>query len=284
MFSQGEQPQDARTPSWLGLQFASNEDKNIVRNVLVAAACIAGLQFIGFVAQVAMSQKLAGASFHFMLGLALPACGYYGAKTSNRNFMACFCGCNWCQVCGSSMVIVLCLGTFMETAAKGSPLCAHICLLTEHAVNVSVPVGMPLDAAPASSRQGALGLPPDLRLESSKKVSEEELPEALLKEPSRRTYADDQALAPSDMHMVKEPAEEIDVNCKDGRAAEEVRAKCNAAIQKLMGLLALLGIPQVLLSAFAGWYGLELWNRLGRGEAITQHRIDTAQNAGEDLE
>ncbi|KAF4715737.1 hypothetical protein FOZ62_025182 [Perkinsus olseni] len=32
------------------------------------------------------------------LGLLVPACGWLGAKQSNRNLMCCFCGCNLCSV------------------------------------------------------------------------------------------------------------------------------------------------------------------------------------------
>merc|ERR1719487_3145319 len=90
----------ART-MWLGLQFASEADRQNVRNVILATTMMGALQFLCFLINLKTAHGLAGmgsATFNLFVGLLVPFCGYFGAKRSDRYLMGCFCGCAWFQV------------------------------------------------------------------------------------------------------------------------------------------------------------------------------------------
>merc|ERR1712110_79916 len=63
------------------------------------------------------------------------------------------------------------------------------------------------------------------------------------------------------------------------KSVADVKADCLAEVADMKStlmtglvLILLLSIPQLLLAGFAGWYGSDLFRKLGDGQAIVEQR------------
>eukprot|EP00747_Dinoflagellata_sp_TGD_P178487 gnl/TRDRNA2_/TRDRNA2_27433_c0_seq1.p1 gnl/TRDRNA2_/TRDRNA2_27433_c0~~gnl/TRDRNA2_/TRDRNA2_27433_c0_seq1.p1 ORF type:complete len:227 (-),score=21.80 gnl/TRDRNA2_/TRDRNA2_27433_c0_seq1:5-685(-) len=88
----------SRRVIWMGNEFVDEDTGYYVRKVVIAAAVMAGLQaaavLIGLLHSRMGPHAWSSAFLNLIIGLILPACGYYGATKSSSQMMCCFCGGN----------------------------------------------------------------------------------------------------------------------------------------------------------------------------------------------
>lgn len=254
MFSVGDSPSgnDART--WMGLRFQSEDDRRTVSKVILAAIIMAVFQCINFLLKVFASNKspqLFEAAFvGLLIGMLLPACGYFGAKHSNRQLMGCFCGGSWCNVCMMALLVIVIVWSWIALKNDGIDPCNEACIMSVHPEVMEVSKDGRVHVEPASA--SAVGGPN-----------------------SQNTFS----------------VEEVDVNCSKmgrnfakknhiGQNVQDLKKECQedfardeSFVSTAFTFILLLTIPNCMLASFAGYHGLQLWNRLGDGEFIVQEPL-----------
>eukprot|EP00929_Paragymnodinium_shiwhaense_P065854 TRINITY_DN32995_c0_g1_i1.p1 TRINITY_DN32995_c0_g1~~TRINITY_DN32995_c0_g1_i1.p1 ORF type:complete len:253 (-),score=50.03 TRINITY_DN32995_c0_g1_i1:100-858(-) len=101
---------DSRTV-WLGQEFVDESTRQTVRKVIVSATVMAMFQ-VGAVTlgllETGLSQStLSAAALNLLVGLLLPAAGFFGAAKSNSKIMCCFCGSNLLLAFAQTAMLVL---------------------------------------------------------------------------------------------------------------------------------------------------------------------------------
>jgi len=88
----------SRRTLWMGQEFVDSDTRKHVQRVVLATVIMAILQVAFVVIGLSKSnlgpRAITGSIINLVLGLILPACGFYGAVHSKTPMMCCFCGTN----------------------------------------------------------------------------------------------------------------------------------------------------------------------------------------------
>mmetsp|Transcript_97232 Transcript_97232/g.187437 ORF Transcript_97232/g.187437 Transcript_97232/m.187437 type:complete len:231 (-) Transcript_97232:122-814(-) len=90
-----------------GLEIQDARLASLTRRVLVLATISATIVIAKTVWELVYNQGTPAVAsvIAAILGLAVPACGYFGAKKSDQNLTCCFCGCNFLGSCGQLLTL-----------------------------------------------------------------------------------------------------------------------------------------------------------------------------------
>lgn len=229
----------------MGLRFSSVEDRSIVSKVLLAASIMTALQVGSFALNALSSHSVRGfesATTGLLTGLLLPACGYFGAKNSNRWLMGAFCGFSWCTAVCSGIAMLLFVLAFVnvqgvDDVALAASCTPENCIINAEPVNMDFP------------RAGG-----------------------------HRTYTVDE-INMNCTHMrnafarehYNRTAEELRHMCEQNAEQAEL------VFSFILVLMFICMLPNCILGIYAGWHGAELHKRLERGESfVMEPHMDPA--------
>lgn len=93
--------------AFYGLNFRDAEIAWLTKKVVLLASIAAAVAFInqiwGLAASAFFPFLLVVALFNMLLALAVPFCGWQGAKKNDKNMICCFCGCNFISGVGGAI-------------------------------------------------------------------------------------------------------------------------------------------------------------------------------------
>jgi len=257
---------------WMGLRFTTEEDRNTIRNVILAATAMAGVQLLIFLVRAISEHNVSmfgAAIWNLLIGLLLPACGYFGAKHSNKHLIGMFCGCSWCSSCCSILLMGLAVAATMSLENHDfSTECNEACVVSVQPMNGT------------STGRDELG-----RTEEDSNQRRKSFGGG-----GYEAYDDEDNTGANDYYDddYDDDYKEVTVDCKEMRRSfaekqhlntttAEIKADCMArvgglkfAVLAACAVVICLSVPQCLLATFAGWNGNDLYKRLAAGETIVQ--------------
>eukprot|EP00927_Polykrikos_kofoidii_P052481 TRINITY_DN46345_c0_g1_i1.p1 TRINITY_DN46345_c0_g1~~TRINITY_DN46345_c0_g1_i1.p1 ORF type:complete len:278 (+),score=36.31 TRINITY_DN46345_c0_g1_i1:74-835(+) len=130
-FGDRDNPASSRRTLWLGHEFMNEATRKNVKRVISSAVCLACMQavsvLIGSMLDGFNPRALGGLLICLLIGLTLPACGFFGATQSSTPLMFCFCGCNWALMVVQFLLLVLLLNAIGGAQDLISDMCRESC-------------------------------------------------------------------------------------------------------------------------------------------------------------
>lgn len=216
----------------------------------MSATVMAGLQVAANVVMLTSSRfsmdLLSAVFLNLMAGLILPACGFLGATRSNTGMMCCFCGTNLVAALFQGMVLLL---VAVALVGSGGTASAEIQAACDSTCRV---VGCGFSSATCTCKPGC---------------SSEALEGVV-------GCCADFADACTSQQFVPQ------LSCA------ELKSTIGAVAQIISIVFIILVTPGFLLSAYAGYHGMELWRRLAAGEFLVSQGamslVRSPQRAGDE--
>eukprot|EP00442_Polarella_glacialis_P021904 CAMPEP_0115131936 /NCGR_PEP_ID=MMETSP0227-20121206/53431_1 /TAXON_ID=89957 /ORGANISM="Polarella glacialis, Strain CCMP 1383" /LENGTH=255 /DNA_ID=CAMNT_0002537587 /DNA_START=1 /DNA_END=768 /DNA_ORIENTATION=+ len=120
----------SRQTFFLGQEFVDQDTKRSVQGVITSSGIMAGFQVIAtllILGSRVSPRKLESAFINLLAGLALPACGFFGATRSNPNMMCCFCGTNLVAAICQFLTLLMFVTTIYELDHNKEEICEASC-------------------------------------------------------------------------------------------------------------------------------------------------------------
>eukprot|EP00930_Biecheleria_cincta_P038276 TRINITY_DN26303_c0_g1_i1.p1 TRINITY_DN26303_c0_g1~~TRINITY_DN26303_c0_g1_i1.p1 ORF type:complete len:251 (+),score=33.17 TRINITY_DN26303_c0_g1_i1:24-776(+) len=125
----GDGESRSRRTVWLGQEFVDEGTMSDVKNVVRASVVLAALQLLSMLlAWRGRFGHLGSALVNFVLGMILPACGYFGATQSSSGMMLCFCSSNLVSLLCQGLILVILLGALFAINSNRDILCEASCV------------------------------------------------------------------------------------------------------------------------------------------------------------